>query len=157
MKRLPGGIALLFIAACGPGPAPAPPPPAAAAKADDAPKKKARVDKKGRSKSPELYAKYMEIMEQNGDLLDSITEDIEKKKEDAAIKPKVAKLVKNAEAARALHYRKNPDEDRELDDDFELFLFKMKDLVKATWDAESGKELLEKVSGRCTICHDKFQ
>jgi hypothetical protein len=164
MKRIFSGIALILIASCGESTPPAPP--AAAAKATEAKvpppsaetvKKKTYVDKKGRSKSPEIFQKYREVMEANGDLLQSIEEDVEKGKGDAVIRPKVAKLIKNGEAARALHYRKDPDEDKELDVDFELFLDKMKIIERETWDADSGKGLFERVSGRCTICHDKFQ
>jgi len=119
--------------------------------------KKEPVDKKARAKSPELFKKYLAIMEENGDLLQSIEEDVEKKAEEGVIKPKVMKIVKNAEAARALHYRKSPDEDTELDSDFEIFLLKMKRLRETTWNAETGKELYEDLGGRCNNCHVKFQ
>ena len=162
MNRWASGIALLFLAACNPD---APPPsparpvekPVAESKPAVTPAKKVPVDKKGRSKSPELFRKYMEIMEENGEILESIEKDVEEKKGDAVIKPKVLKLIKNGEAAKALQYRKDPDQQRELDDDFDLFLFKMKDLEKAAWDADGGKELHEKLGGRCVVCHDKFQ
>jgi hypothetical protein len=187
MKTLGCGIFLLLLLACGESPAPpktaargAPPemkgpppsmeakPPAPAPAAEEekpaAPKKPAEsgekkepVDKKGRSKSPELFKKYMAFMEANGELFESITTDVEEKKGDAVIKPKVAMLIKNAEGARALHYRKNPDEDKELDDDFELFLFKVRSVETATWDADSSKPLLERIQRQCIVCHDKFQ
>ena len=170
MKQFAGGIALFFLAACGEGattPPPAAPPAkpvqtkapplAPETKPAETAKKKIYVDKKGRSKSPELFQKHREIMEENGDLLQSIEEDVEKNRGDAVIRPKVAKLIKNGEAARAVHYRMDPDEDKALDADFELFLDKMKIIEKETWNADSGKGLLERVSGRCTICHDTFQ
>lgn len=169
MHRFARGLAFLFLAACGESPAPPPPPPpsgpynakppapAPEVRAPEPAKKKEPVDKKARSKSPELFKKYMAIMESNGELIQSIEEDVEQKKGEAVIKPKVTKLVKNAEAARALHYRKDDDDDKALDADFDLFLFKMESLSKATWDADSGKDLFEKLQGRCLVCHDKFQ
>lgn len=179
MNRFAGGIAFLLLAACGENPPPAPAsekkaPPAPMMEAKQAPKpveepvekkpappagakKKERSDSKGRAKSPELFKKFMALMEENGDLLQSIEADVEKKSGEAVIKPKVSKLLKNGEAAKALQYRKDPDQERELEDDFDLFLFKMKNIEKAVWDADSGKELLENLSTRCTVCHDKFQ
>jgi hypothetical protein len=187
MKNLGCGISLLLLLACGESPAPpkAAPPPAPpetkgpsmsmdskpasspkpveeekppAEKKPAAPRdKKDPVDKKGRSKSAELFKKYMAIMESNGEVMESIEQDVEAKKGDAVIKPRVTTLLRNAEAARALHYRKNADEDKELDDDFELFLFKMKAIEKETWDADSGDGLLERIRRQCIVCHDKFQ
>jgi hypothetical protein len=187
MKTLGCGISLLLLLACGESPAPPKTPPAAAPpgvkgpspsmearpspappasqeekpaaqrKAAEPGEKKEPVDKKGRAKSPELFKKYMAFMEGNGELFESITSDVEEKKGDAVIKPKVVKLIQNAEGARALHYRKNPDEDKELDDDFELFLFKVRSVETATWDADSSKGLLERIQRQCIVCHDKFQ
>lgn len=182
MIRFLSGLSLLLLAACGEAPAPpktvpaetkpaapmmdAKPAPVVKAPDEEAPapkkpaaprEKKEHVDKKGRAKSPELYKKFMAIMEENGDLGQAIEEDVEKGRGDAVIKPKVMKIAKNAEAARALHYRKNPDEDTELDSDFEIFLLKMGRLQEATWDAENGKTLYEDLGMRCTNCHVKFQ
>ena len=169
MNRLARGLALLLLASCGESPAPPPSPsPSAPAKAvppspppeakpPETAKKKELVDKKGRSKSPELYRKYMTLMDSNGELLQSIEEDVEKTKGDAVIKPKIQKIVKNIEAARALHYRKDPDEDALLDADFDLFLSKRKDLEEPAWDADRGKGLFEKLGSRCELCHTKFQ
>jgi hypothetical protein len=168
MKRLARGIGLLLLAACGESTSPPAASPAArpadtkssslpAPVADASPKPKMKIDKKGRSKSAELFTKYMSFMESNGDLLQSIEEDVEKKKGDAVIKPKVQKIIKNAEAARALHYRKDEDEDKAIDTDFDLFLGKMEKIAEATWDADSGKELLESLQRKCQLCHDKFQ
>ena len=180
MNRFAGGIALLLLAACGENPPPAPvvekkAPPSPLMEAKPAPKpvveepvekkpappagakKKERLDSKGRAKSPELFKKFMALMEENGELIQSIEADVEKKAGEAVIKPKVSRITKNGEAAKALQYRKDPDQERELEDDFDLFLFKMKGLEKAVWDADSGKELLENLGTRCTVCHDKFQ
>ncbi|HXX92041.1 MAG TPA: hypothetical protein VEN81_00315 [Planctomycetota bacterium] len=182
MKPLPAGIFLLFLAACGqspeppkpqaslapaemraPSPAPAgsaaavPGGPPAAAPAPGEKKEKEPVDKKGRSKSPELFKKYLAFMEDQGELFESITADVEGSKGETVIKPKVTKIIQNALGARALHYRKNPDEDKELDDDFELFLFKLRTVQEATWDEDHSKELLERIQRQCRVCHDKFQ
>ncbi len=159
MKRFPGGIALLLLAACGESAAPPAPQP----KTAEAPKPagvsaaKGPVDKKGRSKSPELFKKFMAIMDENGETSESIKEDIEKKKFESTIKPKILKLRKNGEAAKELHYRKDADEDTALSTDFDLFLMKLKKLEEATWTEENSHSLLENLNGRCVTCHDTFQ
>ena len=162
MKRFAGGIALLFLAACGASAPPSPPAqpkpdPPEAPKPSPVPAAKGPVDKKGRSKSLELFKKYMAIMDENGEISESIKEDIEKKKFEPAIKPKLLKLRKNAETAKELHYRKDADEDMALSTDFDLFLMKLKKLEQATWTEENSQGLLENLNGRCVTCHDTFQ
>ncbi|HLF95232.1 MAG TPA: hypothetical protein VJB14_17330 [Planctomycetota bacterium] len=162
MKRFAGGIALLFLAACGESAPPSPPAqpkpdPPEAPKPSPVPAAKGPVDKKGRSKSLELFKKYMAIMDENGEISESIKEDIEKKKFEPAIKPKLLKLRKNAETAKELHYRKDADEDMALSTDFDLFLMKLKKLEQATWTEENSQGLLENLNGRCVTCHDTFQ
>jgi hypothetical protein len=120
-------------------------------------KKSEHADKKGRAKSPELFKKFMAIMDDNGDLMDAIKEDLENKKYESAVKPRVVKIRKNAEAARALHYRKDPDEDAALTNDFDLFLLKMKKIEESLWDEGTSHDLFENLSGRCLTCHDTYQ
>lgn len=183
MKRLLSGISLLLLSGCGETPAPpkpappvmespkppmmdAKPAPVAKPAVEEPPaekkpaeprKKKEAVDAKGRAKSPELFKKYLALMEENGDLMEAIQADLDAKRYESAVKPKVVKIRKNGEAARELHYRKDPDQDTALTNDFDLFLLKMKKIEGSVWDEDSSKDLLENLSGRCLTCHDTYQ
>lgn len=141
--------------------APAVKPPAEEKPAEKPPaeprKKKEPVDKLGRAKSPELFKKHMALMDENGDLVEAIEADLEAKRYESAVKPKVVKIRKNGEAARELHYRKDPDQDTALTNDFDLFLLKMKKIEESVWDEASSHDLLENLRGRCLTCHDTYQ
>jgi hypothetical protein len=120
-------------------------------------KKKEPADTKGRAKSPELFKRYMVLMESNGELMESIQADLDAKRYESAVKPKVVRIRKNAEAARELHYRKDADQDTALTNDFDLFLLKMKGIEESPWTEDTSSKLLENLSGRCLTCHDTFQ
>jgi hypothetical protein len=144
--------------------APAPPPAAPAAPpapAADAPKpaKDEPVDSKGIAKSPQIYKKFVHLMEEAQTECDQIGEDLKAKKNEAAIKQRLARIRKAMEEARALHYLKDPDVDENLDTAFEIFLMaKLKNFQEAAWIEEEDRDnLYRQVKRSCQNCHGQFR
>jgi len=162
MTRPAGALLLLFLGACeaqAPDPPAAPSAPGPGARASPAKRPaKTPVDKKGRGKNPELFKKFLRLMEDTEAQSDQIKEDLEKKRGEPAIKPRLAQIQKNLETARSLHYRKDPEEDEKLDGFFESFLEgKLKPMEETAWTAESGPALWEKLQSACSTCHGVFR
>jgi hypothetical protein len=160
MTRRAAALLLCLLGACDAQP-PAPASSSAPGRAPGtaaAPPPKTPIDKKGRGKNPEVFKKFTLLMEDTEAQSDQIKEDLEKKRGEAGIKSKLARIQKNLETARALQYRKDPEEAEKLDGFFESFLEgKLKPMEAVAWTAESGPALWEKLMTACSTCHGVFR
>ncbi len=167
MSRTACALALLLAASCGETPAPppapmrtgapsggAPPPPDASKPAKEEP-----VDAKGIAKSPQIYKKFVALMEETQTQTDEIGDDIKAKKDEATIKRRLAKIRKSMEEARALHYLKDEEVDEKLDTAFEIFLLaKLKSYEAAAWDDDENRgNLWGQLKRSCQNCHGQFR
>lgn len=116
-------------------------------------------DKKKGPKNKEVQKAYAALMEENGKENKAIKKDIEDKKGDAAIKARLAKIRKNAEAASKLDYLKGTEEEVDsFKSMFEIFLdIRMKSFLEATWDEKTSENLYERLQASCRTCHELFR
>ena len=116
-------------------------------------------DKKKGPKNKEVQKTYAALMEEVGKENKAIKKDMEEKKGDAAIKPRLTKIKKNVEAASKLDYLKGTEEEvDQFKSSFEIFLdIRMKTFLEATWDAETSEKLYERLQASCRLCHEAFR
>jgi cytochrome c556 len=116
-------------------------------------------DKKKGPKNKEVQKTYNALMTEVGQENKAIAKDMEEKKGDAAIKARLGKIKKNVEAASKLDYMEGTEEDVDkFKRMFGIFLdIRMKSFLEATWDAETGEKLYERLQASCRTCHELFR
>jgi cytochrome c556 len=114
--------------------------------------------KKG-PKNAEVRKAYAALMKEVGKENDGLRKDLDAKKDDAAVKARLAKIRKDVEAASKLDYLKGTEEEVEnFKSMFEIFLaIRMKSFQEAAWTAETSEKLYERLQGACRTCHELFR
>ena len=116
-------------------------------------------DEKPGPKNKEVRKAMAALMKEIGKEDEAIKKDVEEKKGDAAIKPRLEKLKKASEASAKLDYLKGTEEEvvkfKAL---FEILNdIRLKTFLEATWDAENGEKLYERLQLNCRTCHELFR
>jgi cytochrome c556 len=116
-------------------------------------------DEKPGPKSKEVRKAFAAFMKEIGKEDEGLKKDLEEKKGDAAAKARLEKIKKAAEGASKLDYLKGTeDEVVKFKALFEILIdVRMKSFAEATWDAENGEKLYERLQLNCRTCHELFR
>ena len=110
-------------------------------------------------KNKEVRKAHVALMEEAGKENDGLQKDLDAKKDDPAVKARLAKIRKSIEAASKLDYLKGPEEDvAKFKAIFGIFLdIRMKTFLEAEWTLESGPKLYERLQSACRTCHELYR
>lgn len=116
-------------------------------------------DEKPGPKDKEVRKAMARLMKEIGKEDEALKKDVEEKKGDAAAKARLEKIKKAATEASKLDYLKGSEEDvvkyKAL---WEILLdIRMKSFAEATWDAENGEKLYERLQLNCRTCHELYR
>ena len=116
-------------------------------------------DEKPGPKDKEVRKSMARLMKEIGKADEEIKKAVEEKKGDAEIKPRLEKIKKAATEASKLDYLKGTEDDvTKFKALFEILLdVRMKSFLEATWDAENGEKLYERLQLNCRTCHELFR
>lgn len=129
-------------------------------KEQDGKEKEEHVDKRGVSRGPDAYAKYVGFMEKIGAQKRGIRKDIDAKAGEEAIKKRLEAIRKLAQGAREVRYLKKEEGERsneELDTYFQIFIdIKVNQFIGDTWNDATSDDLYGRLGSACNTCHDWF-
>lgn len=116
-------------------------------------------DEKPGPKDKEVRKAMAKLMKEIGQEDEALKKEIHEKKGDAAAKARLAKIKTAAEAASKLDYLKGPEEDVvKFKTLWEILLdIRLKSFLEATWDAENGEKLYERLQLNCRTCHELYR
>ena len=100
---------------------------------------------------------FFELMESNDFHNEALISDMQdRRKSNKDIRKRLDRIKSNMERARALRTRAEAKKQKELGDEFDLFLKDLADVRAGDWLA-NGKTLWNRIQDSCSRCHDRFE